>query len=72
MVAPVEDPALRAEMIDVLERCLADNTNSWDLGSEGEWTRNVRAEGEPRRDVQAELRERAASRAAEQLAAATG
>jgi hypothetical protein len=30
----------------------------------------VRAEGEPRRDVHAELRERAASRAAEQLATA--
>ena len=29
----------------------------------------ARAEDEPRRDVQAELRERAASRAAEQLAA---
>ncbi|HVS99976.1 MAG TPA: polyphosphate kinase 1 [Solirubrobacterales bacterium] len=72
MVAPVEDPALRAEMMDVLERCLADNSNAWELGADGEWTRIVRADGEPRRDVQAELRERAAIRAAEQLAAATG
>jgi polyphosphate kinase len=72
LVAPVEDAGLRAEMMDVLERCFADNTNSWELGSDGEWTRTVRAEGEPRRDVQAELRERAASRAAEQLASATG
>ncbi|MFT3863425.1 MAG: polyphosphate kinase 1 [Solirubrobacterales bacterium] len=71
LVVPVEDPALRAEMVDVLERCLADNANSWELGSDGEWTRVVRAEGEPRRDVQAELRERAATRAAEQLATAT-
>ena len=71
LVAPVEDPGLRAEMLDVLERCFADNANAWDLGADGEWTRRVRAEGEPRRDVQAELRERAASRAAEQLATAT-
>ncbi|HTR76149.1 MAG TPA: polyphosphate kinase 1 [Solirubrobacterales bacterium] len=70
LVAPVEDPALRAEMVDVLERCLEDNVNSWELGADGEWTRIVRAEGEPRRDVQRELRERAATRAAEQLAAA--
>jgi polyphosphate kinase len=70
LVAPVEDPALRAEMIDVLDRCFADNANSWDLGADGEWTRIRRAEGEERRDVQAELRERAATRAAEQLATA--
>jgi polyphosphate kinase len=70
LVAPVEDAGLRAEMVDMLERCFADNSNSWQLGADGEWTRIVRAEGEPRRDVQAELRERAATRAAEQLAAA--
>jgi polyphosphate kinase len=70
LVVPVEDAGLRAEMIDVLERCFADNSNSWELGDDGGWTRIARAEGEPRRDVQAELRERAASRAAEQLAAA--
>jgi polyphosphate kinase len=70
LVAPVEDPGLRAEMIDVLDRCFADNSNAWDLGADGEWTRIRRAEGEPRRDVQAELRERAATRAAEQLATA--
>jgi polyphosphate kinase len=71
LVTPVEDPALRAEMMDVLERCFADNSNSWELAADGEWTRIVRAEAEPRRDVQAELRERAATRAAEQLATAT-
>jgi polyphosphate kinase len=70
LVVPVEDAGLRAEMIDVLERCFADNSNSWELGDDGGWTRIARAEDEPRRDVQAELRERAASRAAEQLAAA--
>src|SRR6185503_4750695 len=68
LVTPVEDAALRAEMIDVLERCFADDENSWELGTEGGWTRNEPREG---RSVQRELREIYAARAAEQLAAAT-
>ena len=71
LVAPVEDAELRAEMIDVLERCFADNTNSWELDAEGAWTRTVAPEGS-RRSVQKELRERYAARAAEQLAGAAG
>ena len=70
LVAPVEDPELRAEMLDVLERCFADNANAWELGADGLWTRLIAPEGE-RRSVQEELRERYAARAAEQLAAAT-
>ncbi|MBK5219461.1 MAG: polyphosphate kinase 1 [Thermoleophilia bacterium] len=68
LVAPVEDEELKAEMLDVLERCFADNTNAWELGEDGRWTRDIAPEGE-RRSVQAELRERHATRAAEQLAA---
>jgi polyphosphate kinase len=71
LVAPVEDAELRTEMLDVLERCFADNANSWELGSDGRWTRNV-APPEARRSVQQELRERHLARAAEQLATATG
>jgi polyphosphate kinase len=71
LVAPVEDPELRAEILDVLERCFADNANTWALDSDGRWTRaSVPADG--RRGVQEELRERHAARAAEQLAAAGG
>ncbi len=69
LVTPVEDPELRAEMLDVLERCFAENANAWALDSDGAWTR-LRAPGEERRSVQEELRERHAARAAEQLAAA--
>ncbi len=68
LVTPVEDPALRAELLDVLERCFADNANAWDLDAEGEWTRRSSANGQ-RRSVQEEMRERHAARAAEQLAA---
>ncbi len=70
LVAPVEDATLRAEMLDVLERCFADNGNAWDLDADGNWTRSV-APPEARRGVQAELRESHALRAAEQLATAT-
>jgi polyphosphate kinase len=68
LVSPVEDPELRAEMLDVLARCFADNSNTWELDSDGRWTRTVAPVAE-RRSVQAELRERHAARAAEQLAA---
>jgi polyphosphate kinase len=71
LVVPVEDEELKAEMLDVLERSFADDTNSWELGEDGRWVRNDVPEGE-RRSVQAELRERHAARAAEQLAASTG
>jgi polyphosphate kinase len=68
LVTPVEDPTLRAELLDVLERCFADNANAWQLDSDGAWTRLTPANGQ-RRSVQEELRERHAASAAEQLAA---
>jgi polyphosphate kinase len=71
LVTPVEDAALRAELLDVLERCFADNANAWELDAEGEWTRLEPANGQ-RRSVQEEMRERHAARAAEQLAAIAG
>ncbi len=71
LAAPVEDPELRAELLDVLERCFAENANAWELGPDGEWTR-LSAADEERRSVQEELRERHAARAAEHLAAAAG
>jgi polyphosphate kinase len=69
LVAPVVDPELRAEMLDVLERCLADNVNSWELDAEGAWTR-TKPENGNRRSVQEEMQAHYAGRAAEQLAAA--
>jgi polyphosphate kinase len=39
LLAPVEDPELRAELDDTLERCLADDTFSWELGPDRRWTR---------------------------------
>jgi polyphosphate kinase len=65
LVTPIFDDKVRAELSDVLDRSLADNTNSWELGQDGVWTRRT-PDGEPR-SVQRELMkihtERAASSA---------
>jgi polyphosphate kinase len=71
LVVPVDDPTLKAELLDVVERCFADNANAWELDAESGWRRLQPANG-LRRSVQEELRERHAARAAEQLATAAG
>jgi polyphosphate kinase len=53
LVIPVDDPILRADLLDTLERGLADNTNSWDLLPDRSWKR--RKPGKERRNVQREL-----------------
>ena len=68
LVAPVEDAALKAELLDVLERCFADNVSSWELGSDGFWSR-LRPDGDEPRSAQEELLARHSARAAEHLAA---
>jgi polyphosphate kinase len=68
LVAPIEDEGLRDELLDVLERCFADNANAWELDADGAWTRLTPPPGE-RRSVQEELRQRHLARSGEQLAA---
>ena len=41
LLVPVEDPELKAEIEDTLDRCLADDTFSWTLGSDSVWTRRT-------------------------------
>jgi polyphosphate kinase len=60
LLAPVEDPELRADLDDTLERCLADDTFAWTLESDGSWTRREGAS----RSVHRELMERATVQAA--------
>ncbi len=67
LLAPVRDEPLLSDLLDTLDRCFADNTNAWQLGEDGRWTRRV-PEGEPR-SVQRELMAAHAAQAAE---AATG
>jgi polyphosphate kinase len=63
LVVPVEDPGLRGELLDVLERSLADDWSAWDLREDGTWER--RTPGAEPRSVQRELMIRHAARAAE-------
>ncbi|MEA2357930.1 MAG: polyphosphate kinase [Solirubrobacteraceae bacterium] len=69
LVTPVEDPSLRDDLLDTLERCLADDTGSWELGPDGIWTRREPRGPEPR-SVQRELMVGHQARAAEGAAAA--
>jgi polyphosphate kinase len=69
LLAPVRSEELRADVLDTLERCFADDTNTWDLGEDGEWTRRTPAGPEPR-NVQRELMQGHAARAAEAANAA--
>jgi polyphosphate kinase len=66
LVAPIEDPSLRDEAVDIVERSLADNTNAWELDSDGRWTRRDPGGGRTR-NVQDELMEWYGARAAEHL-----
>ena len=59
LLAPVTEPALRAELENTLERNLADDTFGWELGPDGEWTRRTGRT----RSVHSELMERALERA---------
>jgi polyphosphate kinase len=63
LVTPVEDARIRRQVLDVLERCLADNTNAWVLGQDGTWRRR-HPNGEPR-NAQRELVELHEARASE-------
>ena len=38
LLAPVRDEALRNELLDTLERCMADDTNAWTLAPDGAWS----------------------------------
>jgi polyphosphate kinase len=54
LLSPVRDESLRADLLDTLERCFADDSNAWELGQDGSWTRHTPQGPEPR-NVQREL-----------------
>ena len=59
LIVPIDDSALREEVEDTLERCLADDTFGWELRPDDTWERR---RGN-RRAAQRELMERATTRA---------
>ncbi len=64
LIAPVDDPVLRDDLLDTLERSLADDANCWDLGPDNLWQRRTPQGPEPR-SVQRELMLGHQARAAE-------
>lgn len=64
LLTPVYDETLRADLIDTLDRCFADNVNLWELDSDANWTRKTPQGGEAR-SVQRELMSAHAAAAAE-------
>jgi polyphosphate kinase len=65
LAAPVESPELQTELMDTLERAFADNQSSWELDADGTWRRRFPGPGERPRNMQLELMELHARRAAE-------
>ncbi|HEX4033947.1 MAG TPA: polyphosphate kinase 1 [Solirubrobacteraceae bacterium] len=64
LAVPIDDPALRAQVMDVFDLCLADNHNAWDLHGDGVWVRRHRREGEAEVNAQGELMRRHSAHAA--------
>ncbi len=65
LAAPIGSPELRDELMDTLERAFADNQSSWELHTDGTWRRQHPGPGERPRNMQLELMELHAQRAAE-------
>jgi polyphosphate kinase len=63
LITPVGDDAIRAELLDTLERSLASDVWAWELQSDGSWL--AREPGDPPRSVQRELMLQHAARASE-------
>jgi polyphosphate kinase len=60
---PVEDPALRARLKELLEILLTDNRQAWNLNPDGTWTQQYPGPGEPERGTHARLMELTRQRA---------
>ena len=52
VVVPVEDAGVRAEIEGVMKALLADNTQAWELGPDGTWSRVSPKKSERRRPAQ--------------------
>ncbi len=62
LVIPVEDPALKTRLYEILRLCMSDNTLAWDLDMHGAYTRRTSGEDEGERNVHKILMRRAIAR----------
>jgi polyphosphate kinase len=51
-IVPVEDPALHAPLRSLLDTCLTDNRQAWELRGDGTYAQRRPADGEPERATQ--------------------
>lgn len=63
LIAPVADPALQAQLIEMLNLALQDNYLAWDMHADGRYTLRHPAEGEKVRNFHATLMKQAKKRA---------
>jgi polyphosphate kinase len=63
VLAPVEDPRLRARIGAILDALFADTRFAWELGGDGEWSRVAPAAREGAVSAQEALMEQARKRA---------
>ena len=63
VLMPVERARSRQELLAVLDSVFADNTNAWELGADGRWTRLSRARASRPHAHQTWLARRAGERA---------
>jgi len=63
VLAPVEDPRLRARIAAVLDALFADTRFAWELGGDGRWSRIVPPARERAVSAQEALMEQARKRA---------
>jgi polyphosphate kinase len=61
LLTPIEAIEPQQQLLDVLDRAFADDTSSWELGSDGSWARLSPSGSEPR-NLQRELLQRHAER----------
>ena len=62
VVAPIETRPLQAELDAIFDALIKDNTQAWELGSDGSWLRIRPGAGKRRRRAQSDLMSRACSR----------
>ena len=51
----LDDPDQVAELVDLLDESMSDETSSWHLGQDGAWTRHAQGDQGPLRDLQSVL-----------------
>ena len=62
-LVPVEDPPLRSELASLLEVCLKDNRQAWEMQSDGTYKQRLASKGETEHSTHQVLMEKAKSQA---------